>query len=121
MDTPKSWLKDISLGDGLPKAQGIDFFTKELVPFLISVALFLAFVLSLIFLIVGGIMYMTSGGNKEGMTKARTTITYALIGLVLALLSFIILGIIGQLFDVNLLGTPWVPFCSPQNRAAGNC
>ena len=71
---------------------------------------------------MGGIMYMTSGGNKEGTAKARATITYALVGLILALLSFIFIGILGQFFGVNLLGTSVnTPFCSPQNKAAGNC
>jgi uncharacterized membrane protein (UPF0182 family) len=42
-------------------------------------------VLAIIFIVVGGIMYMISGGNQGMMEKAKKTITAALIGLVIAL------------------------------------
>ncbi|MCL4397865.1 pilin [Patescibacteria group bacterium] len=101
---PRGWLGTLDPGNGWPKAQGIDFFTKQLIPFLISGALFIVFVLSLIFLVWGGIMWITSGGNKEGAAKAKATITYALVGLIIAILAFLALNIIGQFFGVNLLG-----------------
>jgi hypothetical protein len=74
------------------------------VPFLLWGAVFLVLLLSLIFLIIGGITWSVSGGNKEGMAKARATVTYALAGLVLGLASFLILAVIGNFFGVNLTG-----------------
>lgn len=102
---PSQWLPGLDPGGELPKAQGMDFIFKNLIPFLVSGGLFLVIVLSLIFLIIGGIMWMTSGGNKEGLEKARATVTYAIIGLVLGLGAFIIMGILGQFLGVNLLGS----------------
>ncbi len=100
---PSGWLTQIA-PEGVLKAQGIDFITNNFVPFLISAAIFLIIVLSLIFTVVGGIMLSMSGGNKEGMTKAKNMITYALIGLALGLGSFIILAVLGQFFGFKLLG-----------------
>jgi hypothetical protein len=40
-------------------------------------------VLAVIMLIVGGFRYVTSGGNQENTKNARSTIIYALVGLVI--------------------------------------
>ena len=42
---------------------------------------------SAIFLIYAGFLWVTAGGNPEGATKARTMLTNALIGVVVALLA----------------------------------
>lgn len=120
---PKGWLSSI-IPNGVLQAQGIDFITGNFVPFLIGLMIFLIIVLSLIFTVVGGIMLSMSGGNKEGTAKAKNMITYAIIGLVLGLSSFIILAILGNFFGFSLLGalgTGSTSFCSPANHAAGNC
>jgi uncharacterized membrane protein len=45
---------------------------------------------AVIMLIVGGFRYITSGGNSENVTKAKNTIIYALIGLVIVALAQIV-------------------------------
>lgn len=54
--------------------------------------------LSVIFIIVGGIQYITSGGNSDGTAKAKKTISYAIGGLVLALSTTAIINLINTLF-----------------------
>jgi hypothetical protein len=54
-------------------------YTKLIVNLLSVVVGFVAVVM----LIVGGFRYITSGGNSENVTKAKNTIIYALIGLVI--------------------------------------
>lgn len=103
-DPPKYWLSAL-VPEGILKAQGIDFITNNFIPFLISLGLFLIIFLSLLFIIIGGIMWIMGGGDKEAMMKAKNTVTYALIGLALGIGSFIIVGILGNFFGVNLLGT----------------
>lgn len=56
----------------------------------IQIASFAAGSVSVIFLIVGGISYITSAGG-EGIVKAKKTIVYALSGLVLSVTSYAIL------------------------------
>ncbi len=103
--SPKDWLLNLNPGYGPATSLGLDFFTHNLVSFLINGALLLAIISSLIALIIGGIMWMINGGNKEGLAKAKNTITYALIGLALALSALIIINLLGQLFGINLTGS----------------
>lgn len=42
-------------------------------------------IIALIFIIIGGIMYMTSGGNEKMVTRAKGTWTGAVIGLAIAM------------------------------------
>ena len=50
--------------------------------------------MSLIFLIIAGVRFSVSYGNDEDIQKAKDQATYALIGLVLALLSYTIVKIV---------------------------
>jgi hypothetical protein len=105
---PSFWITRVfpMIGFGPDPALGINFFKQKLIPFLVSAALFFIMVLSLIFTIIGGIMWMTGGGNKEALAKAKNTVTYALIGLALGLGSFIILSVIGKFFANSQLLSP---------------
>ncbi len=42
-------------------------------------------IVAVIFIVIGGVMYMTSGGNEAMITRAKKTWTYAVIGLAIAL------------------------------------
>lgn len=109
---PKDWLDQISV-PGFPNqlngpgytgiSGGLEYIINNFIPFLVSLLIFLVIVLSLVFLIIGGIMWITSGGNKEGLAKAKSAVTYALVGLVLGLGSFIILRILGDFFGFDLI------------------
>lgn len=59
-------------------------------------------VTSLIFLILGGIAWITSSGDKAKIEAARKRLVYSLIGIIIAFLSFMIINIIGQFFGVKL-------------------
>ena len=63
----------------------------------ISMASFFAGIISVVFVIIGGIQYITSGGGDQIKT-AKRTITYALLGLVISVSAYsILLFIQGQL------------------------
>jgi len=57
---------------------------------IISIALGIGFAIAVIMVIYGGFQYITSAGNEEKATAGRQTLIYALIGLVIILLSFVI-------------------------------
>ncbi len=57
----------------------------------INIFSFLTGAASVIMIVVGGVKYMTAGGESSKVTSAKSTITYALIGVVLFLLSRAIL------------------------------
>ena len=66
---------------------------------LTETALMVIGLVSVFMLIYGGLRYITSGGDAKKVTEAKNTILYALIGLVIAILSFAIVN-----FVLNLLG-----------------
>lgn len=59
---------------------------------LLQVLLGIIGTLSVLMLVVGGIMYMTSGGDSTRADTARKTIQYAIIGLIVAILSLVIVS-----------------------------
>ncbi len=53
---------------------------------------------SVIMVVIGGLRYVLSGGDSAGIKSAKDTILYALIGLGVALVAFVIVGfVIGRL------------------------
>ncbi len=50
------------------------------------------------FLIYAGILMVTAGGNDEQVTKARKIIMYAVVGIVIILLSYTIVTFVSQAF-----------------------
>lgn len=60
--------------------------------------------LAVLFIVYGGFLYMTSGGNKERIETAKKTLTYAILGLILVVLSGLILQIISGDFFTSIFG-----------------
>lgn len=60
-------------------------------------------IITLFMLLIGAVEYITSGGDKEAVEKARKKITTALIGLVILFCVYGIVKIVGDLFGINLL------------------
>ncbi len=53
---------------------------------------------SVVMVVVGGLRYVLSGGDSAGIKSAKDTILYALIGLGVALVAFLIVGfVIGRI------------------------
>lgn len=68
---------------GLPSV-GIDSGLKTIV----NVVFTVLGLVSVIFVIAGGIKYILSGGDSAGIKNAKETITYAIVGLVISMLAF---------------------------------
>lgn len=54
-------------------------------------------------LVMGGISYMTNGGDDKALAKAKSQIMNALVGLMIVFFAYWIVRIIGALFGINLL------------------
>jgi len=50
--------------------------------------------LSLMFIVIAGIKFVTSGGDPKKLASATSTLTYAIIGLAVTILAFVILRIV---------------------------
>ena len=57
---------------------------------------------ALIMLLYGAYMYLTSEGNPEKIKKSQATLMYAVIGLFLMTISYIITRIIGYVLKVDM-------------------
>ena len=77
---------------------------------IINFMMYIVFPLTAIMIVVGGIMIMTAGGSTERVAKGREIVTAAVVGLLIALLSWLIIdtiiGIIAVGWD-NLKIGPW--------------
>lgn len=67
----------------------------------VNILIVIAAILSLFFLIWGGIKWITSGGDKTKVDEARKTLTAAIIGLIITLLAFFIITLIASLFGIE--------------------
>jgi len=59
--------------------------------------------LSAIFIFIGGVSFVLSGGNDEKIKQAVNTIRYAIIGLIVSILSFTFVIIIGRMFGLDFM------------------
>ncbi|MBR2710041.1 hypothetical protein IKF02_00185 [Candidatus Saccharibacteria bacterium] len=69
---------------------------KDMVTGMISWAISIAGVVSLIFIVIGGVNYTTSAGDPSKIQKAKQTILYALIGLAIVALAEIITAVVSS-------------------------
>lgn len=70
---------------------------------LINFIFVIAILIALLYLVYGGIKWITSGGDKTAVESARNHITSALIGLVIVFLSYFVLNIVLGFFLGNSL------------------
>jgi hypothetical protein len=61
-----------------------------------------------IMVVVGGFKFLTSGGDPKAAASARSTLTFAILGVILVVVSWLILLLINQItgVDVTNVGLP---------------
>jgi len=67
----------------------------------VTILITIAVILTIFFLIWGGIQWITSGGDKAKLESARKRLIFALIGLTVVLSSFMIINIFGGVFGID--------------------
>jgi len=90
-------LENILQNDG-----GAGFFPL-LISSLVSLFLILGIILAFFYLILGGINYILSGGDKTKAEGARHQITYAIFGLVVMFSVFAIVSLVETIFNLSIL------------------
>jgi hypothetical protein len=65
---------------------------------IVNTLLFLIGVAAVIVIILGGVTYTTSAGSEEAVKRAKNMITYAVIGLVLAISAYAIVNYVIKAF-----------------------
>jgi uncharacterized membrane protein (UPF0182 family) len=78
-------------------------FFQRLIPGLITLALIIGVIIFLFMLIMGGIQWISSGGDKASIEMARNKIVHAIIGLVILFSVWALIKIIELFFGINVL------------------
>ncbi len=66
-------------------------------------AIIIAGFLSVVFIFVGGISFILSGGAEEKIKQAVSTIRYAIIGLIVTVLAVVIVGTVGKAMGLDII------------------
>ena len=80
----------------------------ELIGKTVGAAIIIAAILAFMYLVWGGIEWISSGGDKAGMESARNKITAAFVGLVIVVAAFAVMKLVGTFFgfDITNLSFP---------------
>lgn len=86
---------------------GVKVATLDCIPLvfnnIVTALLIFSGIVAVFLIIVSGIKFMTSGGDPKQVEGAKHTMTYAIIGLIIILLSFFIIKIIAGVTGVNCI------------------
>jgi hypothetical protein len=80
-----------------------DMSILELVNRAIAYAILAAGLLSVIFIFIGGISFILSGGDEEKIKQAVGTIRYAIIGLIITISAVVIVNIVSRVIGLNTI------------------
>jgi len=86
-----------------PTVDNLNFTLMDLVQMAVVYAFIIAAGLSAIYIFIGGMSFILSGGNDEKVKQAINTIRYSIIGLVVTILSFTFVTIVGRMFGLNFM------------------
>lgn len=74
----------------------------DVVSRVVAFLLYLAAILAVVYLIYGGIIYITAGGDAEKATKGRTALINAIIGIVIIALAFLIVRWVSSILQAGV-------------------
>ena len=89
----------LGLNNGVNCAKGQDqqpelFGANGVFKKITDVLLFIIGAVAVIMLVIGGIRYTISGGDQAQVTSAKNTILYAIVGIIVAILAYAIIGFV---------------------------
>src|SRR5262245_10326130 len=70
---------------------------------IIKLMLQIGFAIAVVFVIIGGYFYMTASGNEEQASRGRRTILYALIGIVVMVMAYVLVNVAINLVSDNTI------------------
>lgn len=85
----------------------------QLISAVVGTILIIAALLAFLYLLMGGIKWITSGGDKAGMEEARNKITHAIVGLIIVGAAWAIMSLVQNFLGINVIGNPNLTLPSP--------
>lgn len=80
-----------------------DYQILEIINRGLAYAIIVAGFLSVVFIFVGGISFILSGGQEDKIKSAVGTIRYAIIGLIVTILATVIIGTVGRALGLDII------------------
>ncbi|MEA2057016.1 MAG: hypothetical protein U9O78_04935 [Patescibacteria group bacterium] len=80
-----------------------------LVTNVLSVTLPLIGIAGFVMMLFGALQWMLSGGNSQSVEKARNSMVFAVVGLILALSSFVIVNLIANFTGIEIIKEFTIP------------
>lgn len=100
-------LPGASSGELCNKLDGIncnDVTLNELIIKVINWILAIVLAIDVLFIIIGGFLYITAAGNEDRAKKGRTTVINAVIGLVIIIMAYVIAQVVSSFFAEEQTG-----------------
>lgn len=82
----------------------LDVGIGNIISAVVGILLIVAAILAFLFLIIGGVQWITSGGDKSGMESARNKITAAIVGLIIVAAAWAVMLLVGAFIGFDILG-----------------
>ena len=79
----------------------------------------LAFIMSLLYLLTGGFMWITSGGDKINLESARNKIIHAIVGIIVIAAIWSIMTLVGQFVGLDFKKLP-IPSVTNESHSSSN-
>lgn len=98
---PDGTSQTIQAPSGVPTG-GLSGDGGKIIGFGVTILLVVCVLLALAFLVYGGLNWITSEGDKTKVESARKTIIYAIVGLLIAFLSFFLVSLMGSFFKIDV-------------------
>ena len=80
-----------------------NYSVMDLVQIFVVYAFIIAAGLAALFVFIGGVNFILSGGDEEKIKKAVNTIRYSIVGLIVTILSFTFVTIVGRIFGLDFM------------------
>ena len=103
--SPQEWEPGLCQIDGVATVQGVGCLLANI----LSVALTALGLVGFVMLVVGSMKWLLSGGNTQNVESARKTMTWAFVGLGVALGSFLMINLIAQFTGINVITEFFIP------------
>ncbi len=97
-----SQITNPALGPDLNKNTGLTFF-QQLIPSLVGLAFVVGALVFFFMLLISGIQWVSSGGDKGAIESARGRLAQALIGIVILFSVYALIKLIENFFGVSIL------------------
>jgi len=104
-----SFVSALNLNDArnLANQAGLNTRTQtfgDILQTILLVLLSLAFIIAAIFLVIGGYQFITARGNDDAVAKAKSTVTWAIVGIIVIVLAWVIMTAVYALVNTGNAG-----------------